>query len=473
MRSHACIIALGITTAWALQACSSSSNGSSPATDAGTHGDASSPGTDGGGMMDSSMLAADAAGDGAPPAEGGPASDSAAPSDAGMDGETGTTAVASALYTMTNAATGNAILGFTRGVDGSLTAMAAPFPTGGNGSGAALGEQGAIVYDLAGDRVFAVNAGDDSFSVLPVEATGALGTAVDVAASAVPGGGALLGPKSVTVHGNTVYVLFEGNATTASAIAGWTVDGTTATFIAGSISTLSSATESVDPAQIQFTPDGDWLVVTEKQSGGAASVAGSGNIDTFAVSSAGLATKKGFYPTASAGVDAGVQLVPYGFAFSGTTLVVSEAGSTGAGAYTYTGGVIAPVTGATQFLATDAAPCWVAVSADWAYVANAKGPDVSGFTVSATTGGLTDIGSATNAVVATTGSTVVTDAGTTVEGPTDEAVSADGKFLYVLDGAQPAIGAFAVNADGTLTRVGSTDFTSTTLVANVVGLAAR
>jgi hypothetical protein len=374
---------------------------------------------------------------------------------------------------MTNAAAGNAILGFTRGSDGSLTAMAAPFATGGKGSGAALGEQGAIVYDAAGERVFAVNAGDASFSVFPVESTGALGTAVNVPASGVTGGSALVGPKSVTVHGSTVYVLFEGNATTASAIAGWTVTGTAATFIAGSIVPLSSATESVDPAEIAFTPDGNWLVVTEKQSGGTTSVAGSGSIDTFAVSAAGLATKKGFYPTASAGVDAGLQLTPYGFAFSGTTLVVSEAGSTGAGTYTYTGGVIAPVTGATQFLPTDPAPCWVAVSSDWAYVANAKGPDVSGFTVSGANGGLTDIGNAANAVVATTGDKVVTDAGTTFNGPTDEAVSADGKYLYVLDGALPAIGAFTVNADGTLTRVGAADYTSATLVANVVGLAAR
>jgi 6-phosphogluconolactonase (cycloisomerase 2 family) len=373
---------------------------------------------------------------------------------------------------MTNAAAGNAILGFTRAADGSLTAMAAPFATGGKGSGAALGEQGAIVYDAAGERLFAVNAGDDSFSVFPVEATGALGAAVDVPASGVPGGSALVGPKSITVHGNTAYVLFEGNATTASAIAGWTLSGTAATFIAGSIVPLSSTTESVDPAQIEFTPDGDWLVVTEKQSGGAASVAGSGSIDTFAVSAAGVATKKGFYPTASAGVDAGLQQTPYGFAFSGTTLVVSEAGSTGAGTYTYAGGVIAPVAGATQFLPTDPAPCWVAVSADWAYVANAKGPDVSGFTVGAG-GGLTSVGSAANAVVARTGNEVVTDAGTTFDGPTDEAVSADGKYLYVLDGALPAIGAFAVNADGTLTRVGAADFTSATLVANVVGLAAR
>jgi hypothetical protein len=116
----------------------------------------------------------------------------------------------------------------------------------------------------------------------------------------------------------------------------------------------------------------------------------------------------------------------------------------------------------------------VAVSQDWAYVANARGPSVSGFTVSAA-GGLTAIGTAANAVVATTGQTLTVDGGTVIQGPTEEAVSADGKFLYVLDAAVPAIGIFAVNADGTLTRVGSGDYApgGIALLPGVVGLAAR
>jgi hypothetical protein len=350
--------------------------------------------------------------------------------------------------------------------------MAAPFATGGNGTGAGLGEQGAIAYDTAANRLYVVNAGDDSFSIFSVAADGSLGTATKVSASALTGGSALIGPKSVTFHGDTVYVLFEGNATTASAIAGWTISGTSATAIAGSVLPLSSTTQSADPAQIAFTPDGQSLIVTEKQDGAGGSISGAGSIDSFAVDANGLATKKGFYATASAGEDAGVQMTPYGFAFYGSTLVVSEAGSTGVGTYTFAGGVIAPVSSGAQFLSTDPAPCWVAVSSDWAYVANAKGPDVSGFTV-ASAGGLTAIGSAANAVVAMTGKTVTTDAGPAPEGPTDEAVSADGQFLYVLDSAVPAIGIFKVNADGSLTRVGSADYTTAALPANAVGIAAR
>jgi hypothetical protein len=366
---------------------------------------------------------------------------------------------ADAVYTMTNAASGNAVVGFARAADGSLTPMAAPFPTGGNGSGAALGEQGAITYDVAHDRILAVNAGDDSVSILPVSHDGTLGAAVRVAA-----GAGLVGPKSVTVRGDVAYVLFEGNASTPSRIAGWDLSGATPAAIAGSTLALSSDTQSVDPAQIQFTPDGKWLVVTEK--------AGGGMIDTFAVDAKGVATKVGFYPPASDG-DGGTQKVPYGFGFFGAYLVVSEAGSTGVGSYTYANGAIAPVTGGAQFLPTDPAPCWVAVASDWAYVANARGPDVSGFTVSGANGTLAPIGAAANAVVATTGKTIAVDGATTIQGPTDEAVSADGKYLYVLDSAVPAIGVFGVNADGTLARVGSSDFTAASLSAGVVGIAAR
>jgi hypothetical protein len=330
-----------------------------------------------------------------------------------------------------------------------------------------------VAYDLVNNRLYAVNAGDNSFSIFPVEASGALGAAVKVAAPTDAGGPMLLGPKSVTHYGNTVYVLFEGGAATASYISGWTVTGTTATPIAGSTLPLSSTTQGVDPAQVQFSPNGSWLVVTEKQDGTGGAVMGSGVIDTFAVDSSGLASGFHSYPTASAGPDAGLQLVPYGFAFYGSYLLVSEAGSTGVGSYTYAAGVIAPVAGASQFLPTAPAPCWVAVSADWAYVANAKGPNISGFTVSGSTGGLTNIGAATDAVVAVTGMTVVTDAGTVFEGPTDEAVSFDGRFLYAMDSAVPAIGSFMVNGDGTLTRVGAADYTSSTLVAGGVGLAAR
>jgi hypothetical protein len=288
------------------------------------------------------------------------------------------TAPPNMLYTMSNASDGNAVFAFMRAFDGTLTPLAAPFATLGNGSDASLGAQASIAIDNVDQRLYVVNYGDGSFSIFPIMNNGSLGAPLRVVPTADAGTPALLGPKSIAFFGSTVYVLFEGNASTPSMISGWTVSlgvaGLTATAIVGSSLPLSSSGQSVDPAEIAFTPDGKGLVVTEKQTGMAGSIAGAGSIDSFAVDATGRASKIGFFPTAVAAGDAGLQMTPYGFAFYGATLIVSEAGSALVGAYTYAGGDVAPVVGSTQFASTDRAPCWVAVASDWAYVANAQGP---------------------------------------------------------------------------------------------------
>jgi hypothetical protein len=109
-------------------------------------------------------------------------------------------------------------------------------------------------------------------------------------------------------------------------------------------------------------------------------------------------------------------------------------------------------------------------------IANAKGSDISGVTVSSTTGDLTDIGTATNAVIATTGQTSTTEAGTVVNGPNDETISSDGQFLYVLNPGVASIGIFQIQPTGTLTRVGATDFAppvESALPVGATGLVAR
>ena len=78
---------------------------------------------------------------------------------------------AGAVYTLGNAAAGNAVLAFDRAADGRLT-PAGTFPTGGLGSGAGLGSQGALALAEGGRLLFAVNAGSDDVSVLRVGADG-------------------------------------------------------------------------------------------------------------------------------------------------------------------------------------------------------------------------------------------------------------------------------------------------------------
>lgn len=63
-----------------------------------------------------------------------------------------------AVYTATNAASGNAVLVFDRDKNGMLMA-AGEYATGGLGSGDALGSQGAVILSENGRSLFVVNAG--------------------------------------------------------------------------------------------------------------------------------------------------------------------------------------------------------------------------------------------------------------------------------------------------------------------------
>src|SRR5256885_1008967 len=156
-----------------------------------------------------------------------------------------------AVYTLTNQVAGNAVAVFTRGADGRLTA-AGTVATGGAGSGASLGSQSAVSLSNDGRRLFAVNAGSNDVSVFAVSPAGL------ALASRTASGGTL--PISLTVHGNVLYVLNAGGD---GNISGFTLGSSGAlTPIAGA--TLALSGSNVGPAEVQFSPDGNRLVVTEK-----------------------------------------------------------------------------------------------------------------------------------------------------------------------------------------------------------------
>jgi len=161
------------------------------------------------------------------------------------------TASAGTVYTETNSAGANAVQIFQSASDGSLS-LAATVSTGGLGTGAGLGNQGALA--LSGDDryLYAVNAGSNEISAFTVSDAGL--TLVD----RVPSGGTH--PISVTTHGRLVYVLNSGDS---GNISGFHVgpDGHLRP-ISGSSRPLSSATAG--PAEVSFSPDGSTLVVTEK-----------------------------------------------------------------------------------------------------------------------------------------------------------------------------------------------------------------
>jgi 6-phosphogluconolactonase (cycloisomerase 2 family) len=338
---------------------------------------------------------------------------------------------AGTVYTLTNAASGNAVLAFSRTAKGSLAPLAT-YPTGGLGSGSGLGSQGAVTISSDGDWLLAVNAGSDQITSFAIGSGGRL-TWIDNVAS---GGDH---PISVTEHDGLVYALNDGGA---GNIAGFTIDGSGGlSAIAGSSQPLSTSASA--PAEIAFNPAGDTLTVSEK---------GTNRITTYAVGSAGRAAA----PTwiSSAGT------TPFGFAFDakGRAFVSEAAGgapnASTISSYAVGDGQAILVDGPAA--TTESAACWVAVTKNgrFAYTANTGSGTVSGFAVSRG-GGLTRLDD--DGVTGITGGA-----------PADLAMSGNSHFLYVRTGGINDIVAFRVASNGGLTSIGSTD-----LPAGTVGIAVR
>ncbi len=340
---------------------------------------------------------------------------------------------AGAVYTMSNAAAGNAILAFDRLFDGLLVPQGST-PTRGNGTGAGLGNQGGLILTRNERWLLAVNAGSNSVSVLRVRHRGLQVTDVE------PSGG--VRPISVTEYRGLVYVLNAGS----DSISGFRLrrDGQLEP-LAGSTRSLSGS--GTDPAQISFSPDGDVLVVTEKATN---------NIVTFELDGDGLA--------GPAQVQASIGPTPFGFAFGKRDqLFVSEAfggapNASAASSYEIDhDGVLTPLSHSVGTNQT--ALCWMVVTPNgrFVYGTNTGSGSISGYAIDFD-GALT--------LLNADGRTGVTGDGSA---PIDLALTDSGRHLFSLNSGSNSIGSFRVELDGSLTRL---RFTSG-LPAGVNGLAAR
>ena len=159
-----------------------------------------------------------------------------------------------AVYTLSNDATSNAIFVYSRAADGTLTPDAA-YPTGGRGFGAGLGDQGALVFNPATKHFLAINAGDDSISMLSLEDDGSL----DLIAKVASGGSK---PISIAMAGSSVYVLNAGDGAANAAKRGF--KNRERRTLARRWLDEAAQCGPPAPARISFTPDGKILVVTEK-----------------------------------------------------------------------------------------------------------------------------------------------------------------------------------------------------------------
>jgi len=333
-----------------------------------------------------------------------------------------------AVYVQTNAASGNEVVAYRRGANGRLDLLGT-FATGGEGTGIPrLGSQGSLILSDDNRWLLVTNVGSSEVSVFAVSPGGLNLT------DKVPSGGQM--PFSLTLRGDLLYVLNAGGRTGgADNITAFTLSGAgKLTALPGSTRPLSAA--NTDPAQVEFSPDGGTLVVTEKATD---------KIDTYAVGSDGLASG----PT----VDESNGDTPFGFAFTASGyFVVTEAfdkaaGQAAASSYRLAGSTgIDVISGTVRNGETDV--CWTVITRDgkYAYITNFGSGTVSSYRI-AGNGTLTLL----EAVAGRTAE---------AQGPRDQDFGRDGRYLYVLDvgfanPATRAIHAFRVKRDGSLKKVGT------------------
>jgi 6-phosphogluconolactonase (cycloisomerase 2 family) len=243
-------------------------------------------------------------------------------------------------------------------------------------------------------------------------------------------------PISVTARSGVVYVLHDGSG---GNVTGFRLSSD------GSLEAIPDSTQPLPgsgPAQIQFAPREQFLVVTEKDSN---------TISVFPV-------VRGRAQPGTSHASAGQ--TPFGFAFDNHgRLIVSEAfggapDASAASSYDFAGGT--PEVISASVPTTETAACWVVVTKNgrYAYTTNTGSASITGFEIGSG-GELTRLDE--DGVTATTGAT-----------PIDMALTGNDRFLYSLDSGVPQISGFAVSSDGSLTSIGAV-----ALPGSANGLAAR
>ncbi|MGB6164800.1 MAG: hypothetical protein WCF33_21915 [Pseudonocardiaceae bacterium] len=323
------------------------------------------------------------------------------------------------LFVQTNNPVGNQILAYGRAEDGTLT-LVETVSTGGNGgrNGGAvvdpLSSQDSLRYDAHHGLLIAVNAGSNTLSVLRLEEDRLRLRQV------LASGGTF--PVSVAIHGDLLYAL---NAHGAGAITGYRIadgklhpiDGSTRSLnltpVTGPMQFLNT------PAQISFTPDGKYLIITTILNGSL--------IDVFTVGTDGRPSNT--FVANPAGTPG-----PFGFTFDDHGhLVVTDAVTSTLTTYTiHPDGTVTRIAGQPD---GGTAMCWIARAAGNFYVADSGSRNVTGYHIDRA------------------GTPTVFTKTETREGPIDLVGTQDGQFLYVEVGGAGGVDGFRIKPDGTLAQI--------------------
>lgn len=335
------------------------------------------------------------------------------------------------VFIINNDAAKETVLAYKR--NGNKLALSGVFPTGGLGTGAGLGSQGALALDAGGRYLYAVNAGSNEISVFEVMREHL------VLRDIVPSGG--VRPVSLSVHEDLLYVVNAGTAEMPTNVQGFRISDGLLVAMPGAMSGLSE--DEVAPGQIGFNPDGSLLIVTEKNTN---------RITTFPVTADGSLGAPTI--TASSGE------TPFGFAVTAANrLFIAEAfggaeGKSAVSSYELDAGYPVSISGSVPTQQT--AACWLVASSDGrqVYTTNAGSDNLSAYS---TKHGMLSL-LQPDGVGAVAG-----------DGPIDLDFDARSRWLYVLNGRDDSVSVYTRSYDGALTLMS----TLTGVPAATVGLVAR